>query len=255
MEVDSRRLRVLGTHERRRPEKVAEATARSILVDLEISKKPPGTRLPPEAAMLDMYGVARASLREALRILEIQGVIELRPGPRGGAFVAEATSHEFSRMASLHYHMLGVTIRELVEARLVVEPIMAGLAAERGDEPSRQHVRDVMAASMEMPLDDWQNQRLLGFDFHDAICAMSGNPLLNVVAKSLKDGFSDRVTSHAFTADERMAVLTEHAAVAEAVMDRNPERAEELMREHMKAIVASVEERHPALLNEVVAWR
>jgi GntR family transcriptional repressor for pyruvate dehydrogenase complex len=205
--------------------------------------------------MLEMYGVARASLREALRILEIQGVIELRPGPSGGAFVAHATSQEFSRMASLHYHIQEVTLRELVEARLIVEPIMAGLAAGRADDESRQHVQEVINEALALPLDDWHNQRRVGFDFHDAICAMSGNRLLNLVARSLKDGFADRITSHAFTAEERHGVVTEHLAVTDAVMARDVDLAEELMRRHMQAVVASVESRHPALMDEIVAWR
>lgn len=251
---DSARIYVRRDNERRRPEKVAESTARRILTDLSISHKEPGTRLPSEAEMIEFYGVARASLREALRILEIQGVIELRPGPRGGAFVANTTSHEFSRMASLHYHLQGVTIRELVEARLIVEPIMAGIAAERADDASRGHLRKVLAQAVDHPLDDWQSQRLLGFEFHDAVCAMSGNRLLNLVAKSLKDGFADRITSHPFPASERQGVIAEHRAVTEAIVARDAARAEELMRGHMKAVADTVEREHPALLDEVVAW-
>jgi GntR family transcriptional repressor for pyruvate dehydrogenase complex len=249
-------LRVLApSSERRRPEKVAEVIARRILTDMSISEKPAGTRLPSEAQMLAHYRVARASLREALRILEIQGIIELRPGPHGGAIVALATSHEFGRMATLHYHIQGVTIRELVEARLTIEPVMAGLAARRDDEVLRERVQSVLADGRAMPLDHWSDQRQVGFKFHDTICAMSGNRLLDLFSKSLKDVFSDRVTSHAFSVAERRRVLVEHDAVAEAVLDHDADGAERLMRAHMEQIAKSVEERHPSLLDEVVSWR
>ena len=74
--------------------------------------------------------MGRASSREGLRILEIQGLITIKPGPGGGPVVSAASSNEFGRMATLHYQALGATFREVVDARMIIEPLMAKLAAE-----------------------------------------------------------------------------------------------------------------------------
>jgi len=77
--------------------KISETIARDILDDIVVRQLPPGTMLASEAVMLDRYGVGRASLREALRILEIHGLIKIKPGPRGGPVVAEVTSSDLGR--------------------------------------------------------------------------------------------------------------------------------------------------------------
>src|SRR6478736_4725215 len=66
-----------------RAEKVSEVVARSIVQDIASRELQPGTMLPPESVMLERYRVGRASLREGLRILEIQGLITIKPGPGG----------------------------------------------------------------------------------------------------------------------------------------------------------------------------
>ena len=94
----------------RRTEKLSEVLAREIVRDLRDLE--PSTMLPPEAVMLDKYRVGRASLREALRLLEVQGLIVIRPGPGGGPMVAQADSVHYGRMSSLYYHMVGATYHD-----------------------------------------------------------------------------------------------------------------------------------------------
>ena len=111
--------------------KISETIARDILDDIVVRKLPPGTMLASEAVMLDRYGVGRASLREALRILEIHGLIKIKPGPRGGPVVAEVTSSDLGRSATFYFHAVGATFADLLGARLAIEPLMAGLAASQ----------------------------------------------------------------------------------------------------------------------------
>ena len=93
--------------------------------------------------MMAEYGVGRGTLREALRILEVNGLIASRPGPGGGPVVMEASTHDFGRMASLFFNARGVTLRDLMEARLIMEPIAARLAAERHDPDSTVRLREM----------------------------------------------------------------------------------------------------------------
>src|SRR5690606_33032560 len=102
--------------------------------------------LEPEGAMLRRYRVARASLREALRILEIHGLIRIKPGPGGGPVVAAVDSGDFGRMATLYFQALDIRVAALVDTRLVLEPVLARLAAERRSPEWDERLRAVVRA-------------------------------------------------------------------------------------------------------------
>src|SRR5687767_3166913 len=100
-----------------RNEKVALRVARLIVRDIVERGLVRGDALEAEAAMLERYGISRASLREALRILETHGLITIKPGPGGGPSVGAADSRDFGRMATLYFQVLRVDLGSVVEAR------------------------------------------------------------------------------------------------------------------------------------------
>ena len=148
-----------------RGQKVANRIARQIVSDIVVNEKQPGEPLAPESAMLESFGVSRASLREALRILETQGLITIKPGPGGGPFVADVDSGDFGRMATLFFQIKRVTLGAVVEARLAIEPMMARLAAVRHDpalndeldEIVQQHYRVATDAEWFATVDDFHS--------------------------------------------------------------------------------------------------
>jgi len=83
-----------------RARKTSEQVAAWIVRDMTRRHLPTGSRLPTEAAMLDLYGVSRGSLREALRILEVNGLIVVRAGPHGVPHVRDLSATEVSRTMS-----------------------------------------------------------------------------------------------------------------------------------------------------------
>src|SRR3954447_23102320 len=91
----------------------------------------PGDRLATEAEMIAEYEVGRATVREALRVLEAQGLIVVRVGAGGGPFVARPHPHGLARILSLQLRMSDATLREVLDARLIVEPALPGQAARR----------------------------------------------------------------------------------------------------------------------------
>src|SRR5258706_16467421 len=97
-----------------RGEKVASLVARRIVRTIVDEGLEPGAPLEPEALMLHRFGVSRASLREALRILETQGLITIKPGPGGGPSVAAVDSTNFARTSTLFFQVLRVRFREVV---------------------------------------------------------------------------------------------------------------------------------------------
>jgi GntR family transcriptional repressor for pyruvate dehydrogenase complex len=238
----------------RRAEKVSEVVARSIVEDIVDRGLEPGAMLPPESVMLDRYRVGRASLREGLRILEIQGLITIKPGPGGGPVVAEASSQDFGRMSTLHYQGVRATFRELVEARQVIEVLMASLAAKSRDPELIERLRASVDPSGDQLRDDFTYSATVA-DFHDTIAGASGNRILDLFGRSLKDVYLERVSGMVFPIDARERVQAEHRAVVKAIEAGDAKKAERVMRAHMEDFVRYVTELYPGLLDEVVDWR
>jgi GntR family transcriptional repressor for pyruvate dehydrogenase complex len=231
----------------RRRDKTSEVIARAIVRHVQSQGLEPGTRLPPEADMIADFRVGRGTLREALRILEVNGFITLKPGPGGGPIVEGLQGESFGRMATLFFQMGGTTYRELVEARLIMEPVAARLAAE--------HRREALSAATVDDVSDENEYLLHTSDFHAAVIRASSNGIVALFCQSLADVYHERVRGVLFPVDRREDVVTAHEAIARAINTGNGSRAEKLMRQHMEEYAAFVFERHPGIMEEVVEWR
>jgi DNA-binding FadR family transcriptional regulator len=234
----------------RRGDKVSEAIARDIVRRIGAEGLTPGTQLPPEAKMLEEYRVGRGSLREALRILEVHGLISIKPGPRGGPTVDQVRTSNFGRMASLYFQMDGVTFRELIEARLTMEPVLARRAAEVGDP---ELLPELAAYEHVARSDEEYLEHATGF--HQLVAIMSGNRIMSLFGQSLSDVVRDRVTDSLYPKSRRREILGTHGDIARAITVGDAALAERLMREHMEDYVAQAKRRHPGLMHEVVDWR
>ncbi|HEX2075983.1 MAG TPA: FCD domain-containing protein [Geodermatophilus sp.] len=235
----------------KRGAKVAEALAQEIVHEIVSRKLPPGTLLSSEAQMLEDYGVGRGSLREALRILEVHGLITMKPGRNGGPMVIEVGTRDYGRMSTLFFHLGGMTFRQLVEARLVMEPLMARMAAERRGQELVGQLADPDTTRVEDDATYFDATQ----DFHRSVASMSGNPVLNLLCVSLEDIFRDQVSGALSPKEERKHVLAVHAAIAAAIAEGKADEAERLMREHMQDYADWVNERHPQLMDQVIDWR
>lgn len=202
--------------------------------------------------MLQRYQVARGSLREALRILEVHGLIRMKPGPGGGPVVSEVDSRDFGRMATLFFQVFDIRFSELVEARLIIEPLVARLAAERRDPDDNAELRTIVQRGFDaQEVGEWLEAT---GDFHAKVLSMSGNGLLSLFALALKDVFTDRAST-VYIPQEGDRVRRVHAEIADAIVKGDAEAAERLMRDHMSEYAQKVAEREPYLMDEVVDWR
>jgi GntR family transcriptional regulator, transcriptional repressor for pyruvate dehydrogenase complex len=235
---------------RRRTEKVSGVIAREIVSDMR--GMPPMSMLPPEAAMLEKYQVGRASLREALRILEVQGIIAIRPGPGGGPMVAPFDSMNFARMMTLYLHLSGATYREVLEARIIMEPVMAKLAAQRRDPDAVSQLREFLAR---MEPADESEYLLQSGEFHGLLSGLSGNRVLDLEGRGLKDIYADRIEGTVFPPEARQGITRDHKLIAQAIVAGNAAKAEKLTREHMNEYLFYSAARNPGVLDEVVQWR
>jgi GntR family transcriptional regulator, transcriptional repressor for pyruvate dehydrogenase complex len=235
-----------------RTEKLAESIARRIMQDIRRQKLEPGSMLPAESAMLERLGVGRGSLREALRILEINGLVILKPGPKGGPVVAGQNPTAFGQVMTLHLQSLGATYRELLQARVEYEVLLARKAAERKDARPADVARAALVATDDVH--DDQRYGAASADFHRSIGFAAGNPVLRMVSDAIYSIWAIRVTRVLYPVEQRDDVLRQHEAIARAIERHEPRRAERLMREHMTAYQEYCEQRYPARMDNYVDW-
>jgi GntR family transcriptional regulator, transcriptional repressor for pyruvate dehydrogenase complex len=243
--------RALGS---RRTEKIAETVARQILRDIQQQDLAPGSMLPSESAMLQRFDIGRGSLREALRILEVNGLVTIKTGPGGGPIVAGHDPRNFGQMATLHLQSIGATYRELLDARLEYETLLARKAAEQPGDEAAAAVRVAMEASSNPSNGDDTGYASVTTTFHATVCSAAGNPVLALAANSIQSIWSVRVTSVLYSPEDRPLVFQQHEAITRAIEKHDARRAERLMREHMEHYKEYCEARYPARMDDVVDW-
>lgn len=170
---------------RRSKEKSAQRVAREIVRSIYDSGLKPGDKYFSEAEALERHGVARGTLREALRYLQIQGVIEIRPGPGGGHFVAEPGWENLAETIALLLQFAGASNESLVEARVAIEPSMAELAAAHAtaDDIARM---DEALAELERHVGDYRPFYRAYTVFWNHVAAATANPLFVLLSPSLR---------------------------------------------------------------------
>jgi DNA-binding FadR family transcriptional regulator len=239
-----------------RADKISEILARQIVRDLARERLESGAMLPPEAAMLRRLQVGRASLREALRILEVYGLITIKPGPGGGPIVHAPTSREFARTACFYFNVCGATLHDLLEARRSLEPLLARLAATAQNSAAINSLMEaVAAAETALESEDVGRWRRHSMEFHGLVAAASGNSILDLYGRSLRDIFNDRVAERVMGTGDRAYVDEEHRAIATAIASGQPDDAERLMAAHMNTFTEIAVRVIEGLLGDVLDWR
>lgn len=233
----------------RKGEMIADAIADEILQRNLAS----GTRLPNEAQLAERYGAGRATVREALRLLEADGLVEVRPGLGGGPVVSEPDMERVGRRLSILLRLSGSTFWAVAAARKVLEPALAFYAAKSATEEQLQ----AMEASVER-LEQAQDEGGQAFiaenaRFHSLIAESSGNPALLTFWFAIRAIIDGQELGIRYGADERRAVVKAHRRVYKAIAARDPEKARLEMERHVAAIDDHLAKNHPELIDEKIA--
>jgi GntR family transcriptional repressor for pyruvate dehydrogenase complex len=205
-----------------------------LIEDLQIE---PGGRLPPERELADQLGVARASIREGLRTLEMMGVIEILPGR--GSFVTGNVSSPLDSLISSWFSVHRDWLRDVIELREAVEAQVARLAAVRAT-PDDIAAINRTVASMRLAAEANDPEAFVEADaaFHDAVAHASRNPLLRrALASVAREIYSYRVAVGRLYGRARLERdLTEHEAIARALEARDALAAWHAMRQHIVSV-------------------
>jgi GntR family transcriptional regulator, transcriptional repressor for pyruvate dehydrogenase complex len=186
----------------------------------------PGSRLPPERELAGRFGVSRASLRQALKVLEIMGVISQRIGD--GTYVNETAAQIFMHPMQLLVLLDSISLEELFETRMMVEPEIAARAAERAKSQDLVNLRAALN-KMKNALD--AETHIEGdLAFHSAILEASGNRVCQRMFSVLQHAL---LNSMERTLLAPGTGLRSHYKIFKAIQARKPALARALMLEHL----------------------
>ena len=237
--------------ERRRTPKTSERVALEIVHDIVAKGLRTGARLPLEAAMVSQYSVSRASLREALRLLEVQGLIRLRPGPGGGPVVGAVEPSHLARTVSLYFHLGAATYGQLLATQVLLEPLCAETAARH---PDRRKVLEPFTHREPYENDEAAYRRATT-EFHGAVYQLAANPVLTLVTQAVTHMVTHHVVATMDPVELWPSILDEHVELARVIGAGSSDRARRLMSAHFKAQHDFYRERWPARMYELIEWR
>ena len=140
-------------------DKRASKIARQIEADIVRRGWTIGESLGSEHVLQQRYEVSRSVLREAVRLVEHHQVARMRRGPNGGLLICEPDAGPATRAVVIYLEYLGTTVGDLLDARLVLEPLAASLAAERIDEAGIDRLRAVLAPTVTSSTLRWRGNQ------------------------------------------------------------------------------------------------
>lgn len=198
-----------------------------------------GDRLPSERELARAFNASPVVLREALHTLEAAGLVTIRKGATGGAFISRPTHRVLSESLSTLFRFGQTTLAELTEARLVLEPEVAALAALRRTEAHVAALRENLERS-EGCCHSLTQRRVETLNFHRLLAEISTNPFLVASVNSITDNFVDNTGTTGLTEDVVTRNVDYHRRILDAVVRQDPDRARALMREHIRQIQNSL---------------
>ena len=235
-----------------RKAKRALTLAQDIVRDIETKAHVAGDRLAREDEMLARYDVARATLREALRFLELQGVIHLQLGRGGGPVVARPQTGDFANNLSLILQFMEADLRGLLELREAIAPNVAAYAAQRATTGDLSALADCLK---ELERNEVSSQfEELNRRFHDMLGWASGNPLFGLLTSALHMLTREFSLSLGYSAQERAVQLRFLRRVLEAVRKGDAEGARQAMARLVAGSTSYLAERSPELVSQKVKW-
>lgn len=223
--------------------KLAAQVARQIESTVIRQGWPVGESLGSEVALREHFGVSRSVLREAVRLVEHHQVARMRRGPNGGLFVCAPDAGPATRAMVIYLEYIGTSVTDLLQARLLLEPIAAGLAADQISEDGIDTLRAVLDSERTFaddPLAQSQDP------MHPELGRLSGNPVLHLFIDVLtrltaRYANTSRRITRAEVLSAKQSSLHEHRAIIEAVIDGDGARAETMLAAHLQTVADWIE--------------
>ncbi|QQA43793.1 FadR/GntR family transcriptional regulator [Pelagovum pacificum] len=240
---------------RSRPVRVADEI-KGWVVERGLQK---GDRLPSETEMIARFGMAKGTIREAMRILEAQGLIVTRTGPGGGSFVGEVTSDRARALLGNYFYFKNLTVSDIYQLRRLLEPeLAASLAGELSDDDIAE-LEAIVALYPEPARDDEEEreQHVASLKFHARLAEFASNELLGFLISFMAQILSDLTIYRRLYAPQNIELWRQgrmhQLGVIDALRTGDAEEARRLMASHMAIAQDHMEAQEAQVMKRFIA--
>lgn len=231
--MTSREAFASGDQIRIKKEGIAEKVVNKILEMVRSGNLKAGDRLPPERELIEIFGVSRPTLREALRSLSILGVIKMRHG--GGAFVTDLQARSLLAPLDFFVSLAPDNVRQVFECRRLIEIEMASKAALNATDKDIEELEAMLAAQASVA-DDPVGFRILDSEFHEKLYALSGNAVMEQLAHAFYNmGLDERRKATASPVVTRQSV-EDHNLIVDGIRKHRAKQTADAMARHLAHI-------------------
>lgn len=236
---------------RRSSERAAVRIARKLVSEIRRRRLRPGTPLAAEHRMVEELGVARATVREALRFLELQGALRIKAGPGGGPVVSAPGADHLASVLSLHLQFADASFRSVVEARRSIYPVLAAEAAEGASREDIATLHESLTR-MNAVAHDPDLFREEARRFMSLIATASGNRVLAILVDALHRMSGE--SGAAWDEKQRRSALRSYQRVVRAIENGESEEARSVMQRSLGSALRRWERTAAHELKRPVAW-
>jgi GntR family transcriptional repressor for pyruvate dehydrogenase complex len=217
-----------------RQNKVSNQIVNQIRSSILQGKLKPGDKLPSERELMEQFQVSKQTLRESLRALEHQGLIDVRKGISGGAYIVEVNLEITRNNLANYLHFKNLSIENLSEVRKLIEPFAAQRAAENISAHDLEKLRSINEWARNQQLDsDTPKIVQKEIQFHRTLAESTNNPILVLILDFIENLLED--LKLVLRPSERFSesVVKAHESIYDAILNRDPERASDEMYRHV----------------------
>ncbi len=177
----------------------------------------PGDRLASEKELMEQFEVSKATMREALRVLEVLGLIEIRKGTGGGTFVAEVDMKTTIHSLINFVHFQQVSVREITMLRYLIEPSVARIAASKATPEDVSNLKKIIGGTIEPPRSELSKE----IGFHRYLARMAGNTLLTLLIDFVDNLLEDIKKQLNLGRDFYAEVRQAHEKILECLIEKD----------------------------------
>lgn len=231
-----------GIKQLKRSDLVAEEIKR-LITDRNLN---PGDKLPPEMALQQQFEVSKGTIREALKSLEVQGLLKISTGPGGGGTIAEVPLNRTLQFMQNYLFFKDVTIDHIYTVRQMLEPELAASAVPHLTEEHFQALEhSIHCCDPSQSAADLVSQRREDVHFHDILAAASPNPFLRFTCELINEMIRELIVYGNRTPQSEHRRFGEvnadfHRSILDAARARDANEVRRLMSDHMRDAAASV---------------
>ncbi|WP_202866379.1 FadR/GntR family transcriptional regulator [Kribbella turkmenica] len=236
-EIGQATVRLAPAAAAQRPARLADLVVESIVDGVVSGSIAPGSALPPESALSEQFQVSRITVREAVKLLEAKGLVEVRRGV--GAVVKDDSSWNLldsAVLAAAVKHDANLTILdELVGVRIALESSLAAQAAEHATDEDRSEIEQIFRR---LEADTARPEVFIQTDveFHDRIMAASGNRLARSIVSTVHSQARTSMRYQGHPSVEDVSITnSEHRIILERILDHDGPGAAQAMTNHIRS--------------------